>query len=876
MRHRCPTENSSRSWISVFAGMGVISQRSQSIVPWARSPHRVSSEQLKRLAAPLSPKKPQAEPGPLSPTIRLASLKTMVSRILLGILVVSVVPWRAGAQATAQLSGTVVDPVGAAVSGAVVRLTNVLTGFERQTSTDSDGFFQALNIPFQTYEMRVSHSGFAPHTEAVPLRSNVPVAIQIQLALETQREAIDVSVVERMTLIDTKATGTRTELSRKIIEQMPIQAGARGLEAILLNFPGFAANANGAIHPRGAHNQMTYVIDGMPISDQFSGSFATSIDPSMVQSLELYTGDIPPDYGSKVSGVANITTHSGFDGGRKFFGMLELGGGQFDTGSAIVQLGGSTEKLGYFASFSGVKSNRFLDSPSLDNLHNGGNAERGFVRMDYHATEKDHLRLSLLTGRSSFQLANLRSQHLNGQQQRRHLRDAAVSLGWVRLISPSTTFDSTTSYRTTVAQLFPSAGDIPVTASLARHLSTFSTFNRFNIVRGRHNLKIGLDYQHFPVSENFFFGITDPGFNDPASPDFNPNLAPFDFTRGGDWFRFSDKGSGHLYTFFLQDRVRLGRFQLNLGGRYDNYRFVTVGAQLQPRVGLAYHLKETGTVLRASYNRNYQTPPNENLLLSNSAAAGRLAPPDVRRDLNGGVILMKPQRQNVYEVGLQQKLAERASLNAVFYHKDSRDLQDNDNFLNTGIIFPTSLARSNVNGFETRLMLPEIHRFSGWLSTTHYHVVVTPPFTGGLFLGSAALDLLSEGPFVIDHDQALAVSGLLMYRPRRNWWTSWQIRYDSGLVPNPSDPAEVARDPDFFDQLSLVTLTTDPPRVNARTIVDATIGYEHFRGDRRDWEIVLQVANLTNKTALYNFQSVFVGTRVVQPRMLTAKFRWYW
>lgn len=812
----------------------------------------------------------------LPPAMALAGFKAMVYSILSGILLILTVPWQARAQATAQLSGTVVDPLGAPVSGANVRLTNFLTGFERQTTTRSGGSFQIVNVPFQTYELQVSHSGFATHTQAVQLRSNVPVLIPVQLSLATQQEAIDVSLVERITLIDTEATGTRTELNRAAIEQMPVQAGARGLEGILLNFPGFAANANGAVHPRGAHNQMTYVVDGMPISDQFTGSFATSIDPSMVQSLELYTGDIPPDYGSKVSGVANITTHSGFDGGGDFFGMLELGAAQFDTGSAILQLGGAGEKLGYFGSVSAVKSNRFLDSPSLDNLHNGGNAERGFLRLDYHATPKDSLRVSLLAGRSSFQLANLRSQHLNGQQQRRHLRDAAVSLGWVRLISPSTTFDSTTSYRTTVAQLFPSPGDTPVTASLARHLSTFSTFNRFNLLRGRHHWKIGFDYQYFPVSENFFFAITDSGFNPPVSPDFNPNLAPFDLTRGGGWFRFSDKGTGQLQTVFLQDRIKLGRFQLNLGGRYDRYRFLTVGSQFQPRLGVAYHLRETGTVLRASYNRNYQTPPNENLLLSNSLASGRLAPPDVRRDLSGGVILIGPQRQNVYEVGLQQRLADRASLNAVFFHKDSRDLQDNDNFLNTGIIFPTSLARSNVNGFETRLTLPEIHRFGGSVSTTHYHVVVTPPFTGGLFLGSAALDLLSEGPFVIDHDQKLAVSGLLTYRPRRNWWTSWQVRYDSGLVPNPSDPAQVARDPDYFDQLPLVNLTSDPPRVKARTILDATVGYRRIRGDRRVWDLVFQAANLTNRTALYNFQSVFVGTRVVQPRTLSAKVRWYW
>ena len=460
--------------------------------------------------------------GFLSPAMALARFRAMACSILPAILLILALPGQARAQSAAQLSGTVVDPQGAAVSGAAVRLTNLLTGFERQTATRPDGSFQLLNVPFQTYELQVSRSGFATHTQAVQLRSNVPVLVPVRLALATRKEAIEISLVERITLIDTEATGTRTELNRTAIEQMPVQAGARGLEGLLLNFPGFAANANGTVHPRGAHNQMTYVIDGMPISDQFSGSFATSIDPSMVQSLELYTGDIPPDYGSKVSGVANITTHSGFDGGGDPFGMLELGAGQFDTGSAILQLGGAGEKAAYFGSASAVKSNRFLDSPSLDNLHNGGNAERGFLRLDYHATPKDSLRVSLLAGRSSFQLANLRSQHLNGQQQRRHLRDAAVSLGWVRLISPSTTFDSTTSYRATVAQLFPSPGDTPVTASLARRLSTFSTFNRFNLLRGRHHWKIGFDTQVFPVSENFFFGITDRRFNPPGSRGLQP------------------------------------------------------------------------------------------------------------------------------------------------------------------------------------------------------------------------------------------------------------------------------------------------------------------------------------------------------------------
>ena len=102
------------------------------------------------------------------------------------------------------------------------------------------------------------------------------------------------------------------------------------------------------------------------------------------------------------------------------------------------------------------------------------------------------------------------------------------------------------------------------------------------------------------------------------------------------------------------------------------------------------------------------------------------------------------------------------------------------------------------------------------------------------------------------------------------------MRHDSGLVSNPSDPVEVAADPDFADQLPFVNLASDPPRVEPRTIIDFSVGYEHLKDDERRWELVFQMSNLTNRTALFNFQSVFVGTRVVQPRTAGVRWRWYW
>lgn len=778
-------------------------------------------------------------------------------------------------QTTASVRGTVRDASGAAMEGARVELKNAAAGLEQVVWSAADGSFQLANLPLNDYALVVSKPGFETHQETISLRSNIPQMLEVVLEVARQAVRVDVSGSETSTLVDVQATGTRMEINSAAMGRMPVNPATRGIESVLLSLPGFAANANGAIHPRGAHNQMTYVVDGMPVSDQLTGAFANAIDPSIVQSIELLTGNIPVEYGAKVSGVAVITTRSGLGAGRWFSGNTQIFGGQFDTAGQVTQATGGNERLGYFASVNTLKSNRFLDQVSRENLHNGGNAQRAFLRLDYQASARNQLRVNLMGGRSSFQVANLRSQHAAGQDQRQRLADFAASVGWLRTLNGTTTLDVTASYRTSIAQLLGSPGDTPVTAHQARHLSTVMGGARWTAQRGRHLVKVGGDWQHFPVSEAFSFGITNPAFNDPESEDYVETLAAHDLTRGGRLFEFHGRRSGALWSAYIQDTWRVGRWTFSPGLRWDAYRFLAQGNQLQPRIGLAFHVRETGTVLRLSYNRTYQTPPNENLLLSSSVEAARLVAPAVREALGSAVVIIRPERQNVFEAGVQQALGSRVSINAAAYHKNSRDVQDNDNFLNTGIIFPTSLQQSRTNGAEARVVMNPLRRLSGSVSLTHYHTVVTPPFTGGLFLGSTAMDLLSAGPFVIDHDQKLGVHALGQYSSRRGWWVSAAVRYDSGLVSNPSDPDQVAADPDYADLLPYVNLAARPPRVRPRTIVDAAGGYERVRRERRVWELMVQVTNLTNRTALYNFQSIFVGTRLVQPRSATVRLRIY-
>lgn len=776
----------------------------------------------------------------------------------------------ANAQGTATIRGAVHDEQRAGVPGATVTLLHAASGLERETTTDATGAFVLANLPLGTHDVTVALPGFTPVRRRIDATTAVPVHIEAELTLAPFTDTVKVMPSEPA--VDTTSAGTRHAVSVTRIERMPVAVSSRGIEAVLVSFPGFAQNANGAIHPRGAHNQMTFLIDGLVISDQLTGAFANSLDVSVVQTAELLTGNIPAEFGSKVSGVAILNSRSGRGTGRPVTGAVSLAAGGFGTAQAALQLGGERGRVGYFGSLTALTTERFLDQVSIDNLRNRGRFARGFGRIDLALTDRSHLRAHVMGGGSRFALANLRSQQAAGQDQRQHLDDVSAWTTFLRTLDPASTLEATAGYRTTTAALLPSAGDTPVTASQDRRLSTMTLSTRYNRSVGPHLVRAGVDVQRFPVREHFSMALTSPYFNVPGTPSYNEALLPYDLTRGGSRFVFDAARAGTQVSAFVQSTLRFDRLSLNLGARQDEYRFLVNGRQFQPRLGASYAVRDRTIVVRASYNRNYQTPPNENLLLSNSEAASRLAPASVREALGSAYRAIQPERQDVYEAGVQFSVGRIVTIDNAVYRKRSRDQQDNNNFFDTGIIFPTTLSRIDVVGAETRLTVLPRHGLSGAFSITTGRATSSPPFTGGLFLGQDAVDLLSAGPFAIDHDQRLGMHGQLTVDPDGPWWVGGSVRYDSGLVANPSNPAKVAVDPDFHDLLPYVDLHGAPPRVRPRTIVDLAAGLdlEDARG-RRTWSAQLQLTNLTNRIALYNFQSVFVGTRLVAPRTFSIR-----
>jgi outer membrane receptor for Fe3+-dicitrate len=320
--------------------------------------------------------------------------------------------------------------------------------------------------------------------------------------------------------------------------------------------------------------------------------------------------------------------------------------------------------------------------------------------------------------------------------------------------------------------------------------------------------------------------------------------------------------TGKQASFYVQDRLRFGGFTADMGLRFDHYDLIVDQDAWSPRIGLAYYVKRTGTVFRGSYNRLFQTPPIENLLISSSPEGAVFT-----QSPNKLVQPVPPEKQNSYEFGAQQQIGQKLRLDVAHYVKNITNLSDKDQFLDTGIIFPVAIARGDIRGTEVRLDLAAIRGWNAFLSYANSKANATTPLVGGLFLGQTSDVLLVPGiQFPADHDERNEGQFGITYSAKNGFWGSFTGRYDSG-VPSDFDPAIFAGlDPRLQKQLDPVR-----GRVKPRSIFDVAMGYELMKETQHAVELQLSVANLFDRFYLYNFESVFSGTHIGRPREITGR-----
>ena len=457
------------------------------------------------------------------------------------------------------------------------------------------------------------------------------------------------------------------------------------------------------------------------------------------------------------------------------------------------------------------------------------------------------------------------------------------------------------------------------TLSQQRKLTNAGLRSEVSHVKGIHNVKAGVVFQHTFLTENFNFGITDPNFltslgcpNGNPAPDPCAVLPPFDLTQGGKLFPFHGHADVKELALYLQDTISLGNWAFNVGFREDLYRGIVHDSQPQPRVGLAYNIKKTNSVLRLSYSRILETPFNENLILASLGAAN-----PVVADVFGAPSLQAPIRsgqRNQFNAGFQQAFGKFLVVDADYLWKYTHNAYDFSAFANTPIFFPIAWKSSKIDGPSVRVSMPNFHGFTALVVLAHVRARYFPPQVGGL----GATVGQGGSVFRIDHDQAFNQTTHFQYQPWKTLpWLGFNWRYDSGLVASnpivadfqtaigqtpgvpgldgdqqaaiglfcgstfatPSNPITSCplTTPQGSTLLNLAANGTNnpdhnPSRVKPRNLFDLSVGEDNlFHGDRYKWSLRLTAINLTNKVATYNFLSTFSGTHFVTPRAYTAE-----
>jgi len=921
-------------------------------------------------------------------TLRLAAMVVLAASLAAG----AEGPQSVGNSTT--LRGTVLDATGAIILGATVKIHNPVSGLVRSAQTDSYGQFNFPNVPFNNYHLTVTAKGFAAYVQDVDLRSVVPVEVSISMQAVVAATTITVSE-SAGDLVETDSS-FHSDVERSTLDRLPMPTESAGVSAaVTAETPGVSADSNNSMHGLGDHASNTIAVDGQSNSDQTSKTFSNQIPEESIQSMEVIAGAPPAEFGGKTSLVVKVNTRSG-QGVTKPTGSLTASYGSFGTTNTSFDMAYGGQNWGNFAALSGTDGGRFLDAPEYAVMHDKGNVENFFDRVDYQLASGNTIHLNLAWTRSWFQTPqtydNLNLGVLDpfgnpvpATDQRSQIKTLNLAPSWTLLINQKTVFTLGGYVRRDDYHYYPSNDPFAdlgpanlqrETIGQQRTLTNAGLHTDLTYVRGANNMKFGVTYQQTFLNEGDTLGIVDPllngacitlnaasgmyvpvpGFTNPSQctgadlpntlaeygslgyisggqpydpngslyPVFNPVLLPYDLTRSGALYAFNGHTDVKELALYAQDTITEGPWSISLGLRGDFYNGLSVARQAEPRLGVAYNIKPTSTVLRISYARTLETPFNENLVLSNNGcdfAVIAALVPCIPANLNAGF-------RNEFHAGLEQAFGRYLVFSGEYIWKYTHNGYDFSVLGNTPITFPIEWHNSKIPGYAGSVRMPTHHGLSASVVFSSVAARFFPPQAGGLGVTVGQNGL----PFRIDHDEKFNQSTHLQYQPwQRGPWFAFSWRYDSGQVAGSApcygtgpgidcaasttlngqpavemvgNGAPLTADEEFEAGLhcgsvratptqalpatclasqfgsSLLKLPApgtenddhNPPRVASRNLFDASLGHDNlFHGDKLKVSVQLTAINFTNKYALYNFLSTFSGTHYVSPRALTAE-----
>jgi hypothetical protein len=492
---------------------------------------------------------------------------------------------------------TVHDPSGNAVL-AEVTLTGRNPPFVAATHAGVNGEAVLRRLPPGIYELRVRQDGFADFAATVEIRSAVPQSVDVVMQLGVVSSQVTVEAAAP--LLDPGRPTLVMHAGHEQLEQALGTALGRSTVDVVTTMPGWLLEANAVLHPRGSEYDTQYVIDGMPLYDNRSIAFAPAFENTEFEAVNVMTAGIPAEYGRRLGGVIALDTRRvGFRGHRS---EVDLQGGGYGTYLGALTHQYSRGPTALSVGLHGGHTNRYLDPPSLENYTNQGSAGGVNARLERDIAEHDRVSLYFRSNRTGFLVPNDLVQQEAGQRQDRRSGETAGQVHYQHTFNAFALGSLRGMLRDLSSELWSNTLSTPVLVFQDRGLREGVVTGDITLESERHTLKFGGDLRVSNIRESF--RLAQPG----ELPDFGLD--------------FRDQQRSTEAGLFLQDQLRIGPFAASLGLRFDHYNLLIEDSAVSPRIALSYYVRPADLLLRAAYDRVFQPPPLENLLLSSGVGLG--------------------------------------------------------------------------------------------------------------------------------------------------------------------------------------------------------------------------------------------------------------
>jgi hypothetical protein len=752
----------------------------------------------------------------------------------------------------------VTDPDGLAIK-ASAELSSDAIQFRRSFSTDDSGVIAAHNLPFGRYRLKVREAGFTPYDGLVEIRSALPTEYLVKLSIAALSTAVQVTA--QNTLLDPDRAGASDHIDQQEIADRPASIPGRSLVDLINSQPGWLYEGNAVLHPRGSEYQTQFVVDGVPLIDNRSPSFGPEIEADDVDSLTIYTAGIPAEYGRKMGGVVEVNTLRDAQGDGQPHGDVILSGGSFDTAGAFVRLQNTFGKNTVGFSASGDMTAHYLNPVVPENYTNRGTIGDFSGSYERDLTPKDRITLSVRHELARYEIPNEQVQE--NPQLLVELGQPAPPLGtpaqlqtannfesmgiasYRHIFSPDVLLDVRGMVRDNSNDFYSNLYSWPVVVSQHNYFNEGYFNSSISVHRGHHEWKGGIESDNLFLDENYSDVIT-----------ANPNYPGYPFDPGTkSTFAFTGARPDLEQAVFLQDLMHYGNWTINAGLRWDHYQLLLNQNAASPRFAVARYFPDASLIVHFSYDRIFQTPSFENILLSSSGEVQSFEPTVLR-------LPVQPSHGNYFELGATKSFFNQLRFDANYFRRYVNNYADDDQILNTSISFPIAFRKAIIYGAEGKIELPHWKRFSGFLSYSYMVGNAWFPVTGGLFTGTDATNALTQltGHFPDSQDQRNTARGRVRYQLTSRVWIAGGGEYGSGL-PFDFDGTYQEALAEYGQQV-VNRINIDSGRIKPTLAAEASFGAQLYKTDKLALNFQADGENLNNRLNVIDFGGLFSGNAI--------------